>query len=59
MRHRLIQQICSKLIVKDAEMISNDLIVNFKHIRRINPVFLSMCEQVFAFVKKFVSVLIQ
>ena len=52
MRHRLIQQICSKLIVKDAEMISNDLIVNFKHIRRINPVFLSMCEQVFAYLLK-------
>ena len=28
MRHGLIQQICSNLIVKDAEMISNDLIVN-------------------------------
>ena len=52
MRHRLIQQICSKLIVKDAEMISNDLIVNFKHIRLINPVFLSMCEQVFAYLLK-------
>ena len=39
-------------MVKDAEMISNDLIVNFKHIRRINPVFLSMCEQVFAYLLK-------
>ena len=27
-------------------MISNDRIVKFKHIRRINPVFLSTCEQV-------------